>query len=192
MEGDKIVSFRKVKNINTAAWSFLKFDAGGTIPERLLVGSSGGLFDISGIEDGILVDQNVVGIKPQGRKYYIFELAGSSINKNKIYLGGNSMVILEYRNGKWYQDYEKDFAQEIRSIVEDNSGRLWLCTAYNGVKPVKMDCPGMIRIIFQSLTIKFISLPQQACIVLTMQRKNLNRIRLLVTGIPVERWKYSV
>ncbi|MCH7658994.1 MAG: SpoIIE family protein phosphatase [Bacteroidetes bacterium] len=135
MKGDKSVSFRKVKNINTATWSFLKFDAGGKIPEKLLAGSSEGLFDISGIEEGILIDQNVVGIKPQGRKYYVFELAGSSIYENKIYLGGNSgIVILEYRNGKWYHDYEKYLSQEIRSVVEENSGRLWLCTSYDGVK----------------------------------------------------------
>ncbi|MCK4701175.1 MAG: hypothetical protein KAT38_12595, partial [Bacteroidales bacterium] len=135
MEGDKIVSFRKVKNINTAVWSFLKFDAGGTIPERLLVGTAEGLYDISGIEDGILVDQYVVGIKPQGRKYYIFELAGSSINGNKIYFGTNGgLVILEYKNGTWYQTYEKIFNQEIRSVSEDNKNRLWLCSSYEGVK----------------------------------------------------------
>lgn len=135
MEGDKTVSFRKVENINTAAWSFLKFDAGGTIPERLLVGSSEGLFDISGIDDGILIDQNVVGIKPQGRTYYIYELAGSSINGNKIYLGMNSgLAILEYKNGTWYQAYEKDFNQEIRSVIEDDNNRLWLCSLYEGVK----------------------------------------------------------
>ncbi len=135
MEGDRTVSFRKVKNINTAAWSFLKFDAGGTIPERLLVGSSEGLYDISGIEDGILIDQNVVGIKPQGPEYYIFELAGSSLNGNKIYLGtNNGLVILEYKNGTWHQAYEKKFNQEIRSVVEDNNSQLWLGTSYDGVK----------------------------------------------------------
>ena len=135
MEGEKLVSFKKVRNINTSAWSFLRFDAGGTIPERLLVGSNEGLFDISGIEEGILIDQNVVGIKPQGRKYYIYELAGSSINGNKIYLGTNSgLVFLEYKNGTWYQMYEKNFNQPIRSITEDNKNRLWLCSSYEGVK----------------------------------------------------------
>ncbi|MBE9511955.1 MAG: hypothetical protein IMY71_13890, partial [Bacteroidetes bacterium] len=143
MEGDKTVSFRKVKNINTATWSFMKFDAGGTIPERLLVGSSGGLYDISGIEDGILVDQNVVGNKPQERKYFIYELAGSSINGNKIYLGMNSgLIILEYKNGTWYQAYEKKFNQEIRRVCEDNNNRLWLCTSFNGVKMMDLSNKG--------------------------------------------------
>lgn len=137
MEGDKTVSFRKVNNINTQTWSFLKFDAGGTIPERLLVGSTEGLFDISGIEEGILIDQNVVGIKPQERKYNIFELAGSSINGNKIYLGMNSgLIILEYKNGTWYQAYEKTFNQEIRSIADDINNQLWLGTSYEGVKMI--------------------------------------------------------
>ena len=135
IEGEKLVSFKKVRNINTSAWSFLKFDAGGTIPERLLVGSSEGLFDISGIEKGILIDQNVVGIKPQGRKYFIFELAGSSTNGNKIYLGTNDgLIILEYENGTWYQAYQKIFNQEIRSVFEDNNSRLWLGTSLNGIK----------------------------------------------------------
>ncbi|NQU79997.1 MAG: hypothetical protein HQ543_00590, partial [Bacteroidetes bacterium] len=135
MEGDRTVSFRKVNNINTAAWSFLKFDAGGSIPERLLVGSSEGLYDISGIEDGILIDQNVVGNEPQERTYYIYELAGSFINMNKVYLGTNSgLVILEFKNRTWYQMYEKNFNQEIRSVVEDNNSRLWLGTSYEGVK----------------------------------------------------------
>ena len=135
LEGEKLVSFKKVKNINTIAWSFLKFDAGGTIPERLLVGSAEGLFDISGIEDGILVDQNIVGIKPQGRKYNIFKLAGSSINENKIFLGLNSsLVILEYKNRTWYQTCEKQFNHEIRSVTEDKKNRLWLCSSFDGVK----------------------------------------------------------
>ena len=98
MEGDKTVSFRKVNNINTAAWSFLKFDAGGTIQERLLVGSTEGLLDVSGIEDGILVEKNIVGIKPKERKYNIFKLAGSSLNENKIYLGLNSCVYYVHNN----------------------------------------------------------------------------------------------
>ena len=137
MEGDETVSFRKVNNINTASWSFKKFDAGGTIPERLLVGSGEGLFDISGIEDGVLVDQNIVGIIPQGRKYNIFKVAGSSLNKNKIYLGLNSsLVILEYKNGTWYQLYEKDFNHEIRSVTEDKNNRLWLCSSFDGVKMI--------------------------------------------------------
>ncbi|MCH7657750.1 MAG: hypothetical protein IIB05_05470, partial [Bacteroidetes bacterium] len=136
LDGNKLVSFKKVRNINTSAWSFLKFDAGGSIPEKLLVGSSEGLYDISGIEEGILIDQNVVGIKPQGRKYYVFELAGSSIYENKIYLGGNNgLVILEYRNGTWHQTYEKNFNQVIRSISED-SNRLWLGLPYEGVKMI--------------------------------------------------------
>jgi len=135
LEGEKLVSFKKVRNINTIAWSFLEFDAGGTIPERLLVGSAEGLFDISGIEDGILVDQNIVGIKPQGRKYNIFKLAGSSINENKIFLGLNgSLAVLEYKNGTWYQMYEKNFNREIRSIAEDKNNRLWLCSSFDGVK----------------------------------------------------------
>ena len=135
MEGDKTVSFRKVNNINTAAWSFLKFDAGGTIQERLLVGSTEGLFDVSGIEDGILVEKNIVGIKPKERKYNIFKLAGSSLNENKIYLGlNNSLVFLEYKNGTWYQMYEKQFNHEIRSVAEDKNNRLWLCSSFDGVK----------------------------------------------------------
>ncbi len=135
MEGEELINFQKIRNINTTAWSFMKFDAGGTIPERLLVGSSEGLFDISGIEEGILIDQNVVGIKPQGRKYFIYVLAGSSINGNKIYLGTNvGLVILEYKNGTWYQAYEKGFNQEIRSVVEDINNQLWLGTSYEGVK----------------------------------------------------------
>ncbi|MCD6566448.1 MAG: SpoIIE family protein phosphatase [Bacteroidales bacterium] len=135
MEGDRTVTFRKVDNINGQAWSFLKFDAGGTIPERLLVGSGEGLFDISGIEDGILIDKNVVGNIPQERKYFVFELAGSSINGNKIFLGLNtSFVILEYKNGIWYQTYEKKFHQEIRSVTEDEKSRLWLCSSFDGVK----------------------------------------------------------
>lgn len=137
MEGEKLVSFKKVRNINTSAWSFMKFDAGGTIPERLLVGSSEGLFDISGIEEGILIDQNVVGIKPQERKYFIYVLAGSSLNENKIYLGTNGgLVILEYKNGTWYQAYEKGFNLDTRSVAEDNNGRLWLGTTIGGVKMV--------------------------------------------------------
>jgi len=137
MEGGRTVTFRKVNNINGQAWSFLKFDAGGMIPERLLVGSGEGLFDISGIEDGILIDKNVVGNIPQERKYFVFELAGSSINGNKIFLGLNdSFMILEYKNGTWHQTYEKKFYQEFRSVTEDEKSRLWLCSSYDGVKMI--------------------------------------------------------
>lgn len=143
LEGEKLISFKKVRNINTTAWSFLKFDAEGTIPERLLVGSNEGLFDISGMEEGILVDQDVVGIKPQGRKYYIFELTGSSFNGNKIFLGTyDGLIILEYKNGTWYQVYEKNFSQIIRKIAEDNNSRLWLGTSYEGVKMMDFSSQG--------------------------------------------------
>ncbi|MCK4466633.1 MAG: hypothetical protein KAU83_13055, partial [Bacteroidales bacterium] len=129
----RLVQFRKVENINTQCMSFLTFNAGGQIKDKLLIGTIIGLFEISGTGKGKFLDESVLD-NSQGRKYYIFKLYNSPGVPARIYLGMNTgLVTLVYEKGGFKQVSEEQYQDEIRSIAEGEKGDLWLGTSIKGV-----------------------------------------------------------
>ncbi len=128
-----LVQFRKLENINTQCMSFLTFNAGGQIKDKLLIGTIIGLFEITGGGKGTFLDESVLD-NPQGRKYYIFKLYNSPGDPARIYLGMNTgLVTLVYEKGGFKQVSEEQYQNEIRSIAEGEKGDLWLGTSIKGV-----------------------------------------------------------
>ncbi len=136
------IQFIKVENINTQCWSFLTFNAGGQIKDKLLIGTIIGLFEISGTGKGKFLDESVLD-NSQGRKYYIFKLYNSPGDPARIYLGMNTgLVTLVYEKGGFKQVSEEQYQDEIRSIVEDENGNLWLGTSIRGVIKIGFSSSG--------------------------------------------------
>jgi serine phosphatase RsbU (regulator of sigma subunit) len=132
-ENPGIVQFLKVENINTQCWSFLTFNAGGKIRDKLLIGTIRGLYEITGKGDGKLLDESILN-NLEGRTYYIFKLYNSLVNPATVYLGTNeALITLVYENGIFKQVNIEGYQDEIRSIVEDEEGNLWLGTSIKGV-----------------------------------------------------------
>ncbi len=141
-EAPGVVQFKKVENINTQCWTFLTFNAGGQIKDKLLIGTIIGLFEITGGGKGTFLDESVLD-NPQGRKYYIFKLYNSPGDPARIYLGMNTgLVTLVYEKGGFKQVSEEQYQDEIRSIVEDENGNLWLGTSIRGVIKIGFSSSG--------------------------------------------------
>jgi serine phosphatase RsbU (regulator of sigma subunit)/ligand-binding sensor domain-containing protein len=65
----------------------------------------------------------------------VFSITPSKLNKNIYYVGHeNGFATFQYQNGKLsLLDKLSSINYEVRAILEDNSGKLWLSTKYNGI-----------------------------------------------------------
>lgn len=105
-------------------WSFLKFKTPDDNKEILLIGSIEGIF--------IFKDNKYTQILIPSLGYTLYQ---SHINPNIIYVGLlNNVGILEYRNGAFeYKGVIPNSGISVRSIVEDENGKIWMGTYRNGV-----------------------------------------------------------
>lgn len=69
----RFVQFKKVENINTQCWSFLSFNAGGEIEDKLLIGTIRGLYEITEKGKGKLLDESILN-NLQGRTGNIMKI----------------------------------------------------------------------------------------------------------------------
>lgn len=116
-----------VKNIPVGQnWCFLPVLGG----KSLWVGTSQGIFEING-------DQ-AIPVFYGGQTLKLYE---SIQNPNRILCGGDSYLFsVKYEDGKWI--YEGEWAgitDDIRGIVEDEIGTIWLGTFRNGVVKITPD-----------------------------------------------------
>ncbi len=124
--------FRNIGTINTQCWSFLVFRPGGDQKKKLLMGTITGLYDITSKKYPYVLDHKIRG-KSSTRNYYLFVLAKSPSDTSTVYLGGNALTILKYRNGSFHQHNSHDLRDEVRSIAEDREGNLWVGTYNRGI-----------------------------------------------------------
>ena len=121
-----------VENIDSQCWDLLNFDVPGNrssgdnneISNKLLVGCSYGVYEIENNKALLLK-----------KSHYTYKLYASSKNPNKIFAGlGNGLIVFNYRDGEiGYEGKYDDISYDVRSIVEDGDGDLWLGTRHNGV-----------------------------------------------------------
>jgi signal transduction histidine kinase/DNA-binding response OmpR family regulator len=118
--------FHPVQGISDACWSLL------TIGKTLLAATSGGVFQVEN-------DDAAKGMNIERRSYVLFH---SKKEINRVWVGTDwGLISLYVKNGQWAVEHKfKNITQEIRTIVEDNKGNLWLGTRAVGV--LKVDFPG--------------------------------------------------
>jgi len=123
------VRFEKVEQIVDQAWSFIRFDGDGNLPEKLLVATDHGLFDLSNISKADNITQGIVA-----RRLTIYKVNKSDSDPKKLYLGLiDGFVTIRFNRGEW--ELEGDFSgrDEIRSIVEDNQGNIFVSSVFGGI-----------------------------------------------------------
>ncbi len=106
-------TFQPVKGMSSNCWHLL------SIGEAVLVATSEGVFQIeAGTIRKIIKDRSYV-------------LHHSKRNEKRLWVGTNGkdsgLIALYKKNGQWKEEYRvKEIKQEIRTIVEDKNGTLWL------------------------------------------------------------------
>ncbi len=122
IENSKI---KKITEYNNRSWSFISFQD-PKIPEKksLIVGLNGGVyeirnFDLYKVQDGIDA----------------FELFNSKKDPNLVYVSyRDGFASIKYENGKWVDKGRVEGINEnIRGIIEDEKGEVWLGTFRKGV-----------------------------------------------------------
>jgi signal transduction histidine kinase/DNA-binding response OmpR family regulator len=95
----------------------------------LLAATSEGVFQVgNGVDNGTGIEEP---------SYVLFR---SKKNRNRIWVGtkkGLASLYRETENHRWISEKLKNIDQEIRTIVEDMNGNLWLGTSPNGVLRVR-------------------------------------------------------
>jgi signal transduction histidine kinase/DNA-binding response OmpR family regulator/ligand-binding sensor domain-containing protein len=116
-------NFRPVQGISDACWSLL------SIGKYLLAATSGGVFYVKNDAKEMII---------KNRSYV---LSDSQKDSNRVWVGTNQgLVSLYFKGGQWVKEREfKNITQEIRTIVEEKEGNLWLGTSAEGV--LKVDFP---------------------------------------------------
>ena len=133
--------FKKVKGINSGSeisgqtQSLVKFNPNGLNDEFLLVGSNSGLYKIDKSLKSTYIDKQIRLENEKTLKNDIIQLKPSSKIKNKIYVGcSNRFFSIEYNNGVFRRvENKKIVKDEIRNILEDKEGNVWLSTYFNGL-----------------------------------------------------------
>ncbi|NIM11384.1 MAG: hypothetical protein GTO45_31015, partial [Candidatus Aminicenantes bacterium] len=132
--------FRPAAGILSNCWSLL------SIEDSLLAATSDGVFQVG--------NKNKNNIKLIDYPSYV--LLQSHKDKKRIWVGTREGLVSLYlhsqdKNGHWAEEHKfEDITQEIRTIVEDKKGNLWLGIQTEGV--LKVDFPGSGTIINYKVT----------------------------------------
>ncbi len=131
---------REVKNIPAGQnWSFLNY----RIPnpkniktlsgeEILLAGTQSGIYEITGDKANQVYKGTL----------HAFDICQSEQNPYRIYStdGFSDFISLKYEKGKWFKEGKwQGIDDDVRGIVEDREGNLWLGTLSNGIIRVMVD-----------------------------------------------------
>jgi len=117
-------AFQVAAGLDSNCWSLLSTGS------SLLVATTDGLFQVDGWESARKV--------LQGRAY---SLASSTRFPGRTWCATNTgLILLTQQNGRWQEDKRfADITQDIRSMLEDPAGRLWLAPTTNGA--IRIDFP---------------------------------------------------
>ena len=129
--------FKQLKEINVSTWSFLHFKDPKTGKNRLLIGTTGAIYEVDN-------QLHVINISEQedfkGKIGHVgYSLHQSEFQPDIVYIGGSSLAAMNWANGRWNNLgwIKRDLLQsEFRSINSDKKNELWLATNLNGITRV--------------------------------------------------------
>lgn len=133
---DGTIRFLKAEGLSTQCWAFTVFKPPGGGKSRLLVATITGLYEITGGNRARLLDTSILD-KTSTRNYYMFTQMQSGRDPSLLYLAGESFVILRIDGDRITQVDEIDLQDDIRSLVEDDRGDIWLTTMRKGVTRIR-------------------------------------------------------
>ncbi|MFN8256369.1 MAG: ATP-binding protein, partial [Bacteroidales bacterium] len=114
-------------------WCLTNFKVPGTVNEELLLaGNQSGIYQIKGNTGQPVYDGEL----------HAFQITQSEKNPSRIFStdGFTDFISLIYKNGSWvFEGKWEGINEDIREIVEDSSGNLWLETFTNGLLYVNVD-----------------------------------------------------
>ncbi len=135
---------KPVEGISGNVWQFTVFTSPASKPILLAAGYLDGVFEIKG-DVAINVSRSLIdrlGLQ-QKVQHQCFSLLQSTNNPKRLYIGLTSGVAyMDWENGGWsYTDnlLRDSVRFEIRSMVEDKKGNLWLATSTSGVYMITPD-----------------------------------------------------
>lgn len=131
---NKRAVFNRIKfdEKNRAVWDLEIVTIPGTNIEKLLFASDFGIWEYTSNKEPEYISKEA---------YVARVIYQSKFNPKKLYIGFSpGLALLEYENNKW-NDKSKipDISDEIRSMVEDSEGNLWIGTELNGVLRLNTD-----------------------------------------------------
>jgi signal transduction histidine kinase/CheY-like chemotaxis protein/ligand-binding sensor domain-containing protein len=120
--------FHPVPGMSTICWSLL------SVGKSLLAATTRGVFQVE--------DKNKNNRRGMVIENPSYVLSRSGKDQNRIWVGtAHGLISLYPKNGQLEEEYKfENITQEIRTIVEDNKGNLWLGTLTKGI--LKVDFPG--------------------------------------------------
>ncbi len=130
LEGNR---FRKIKGLNEFAWQFYSYkplpvETSSAGDSLLLVGSSSAFYQLKNKRPDKIADVRNA-----------FCMLQPDENPSLLFVGlSNGVAVYEYRGGEWkFTDKIKGVDREIRNMVRDREGNIWLGTAFKGIIRMK-------------------------------------------------------
>jgi DNA-binding response OmpR family regulator/signal transduction histidine kinase len=129
--------FRLVTGVTGNCWSML------STGDSLLAATTYGVFQVDVIKN---IKKSIIDL-------YSFVLYRSEADAKRTWVGTwEGLISLYFKNGQWTKEFQfENINQDIRTIVEDKKGNLWLGTRTKGV--VKVDVPADRPIKYASVTV---------------------------------------
>jgi serine phosphatase RsbU (regulator of sigma subunit)/ligand-binding sensor domain-containing protein len=131
--------FERFEEISNC-WSLIHFSISKTGDEKLLAGTSYGVFEITGKNNIISIEDQIKNRK-EDIYYETFALYQSTSNPSKLLIGNKAgLSSLTLLGDSWVDERKLKKLQqyEVRSIAEDVSGNIWLGTFHKGVLKIEL------------------------------------------------------
>jgi serine phosphatase RsbU (regulator of sigma subunit) len=143
-DSNGVPKFNPVEGINGNVWALSVFSPPHS-PQMLVAGSyTDGVFEIKGSK-AINISNPLIerlGLSQQ-IQHKCFTLYPSENKPGRLYIGlASGVAFMDWVNGEWQNTgnlFRDSIRFEIRSIVEDSKGNLWLATGSSGVYMVTHD-----------------------------------------------------
>lgn len=142
--------FTRIEEIKYQVFDLVNFKTNNQ--QHLLASTGNGVFEI--VNHKLVTANEIV----------VFNIIPSSRLNGVFFMGGlNGLYSMEYKNGKYGKiRYYNKISNEIRNVVEDANGVLWLCTYNQGA--FKVDIKNYDSIIYdvEKITVEKNALPQNS------------------------------
>lgn len=142
--------FTRIEEIKYQVFDLVNFKLNNK--QHLLASTGNGVFEI--INHKLLPATEIVA----------FNIIPSSKLNGVFFMGGlNGLYSMEYKNGKYGNiKYYNNVSHEIRNIVEDENGLLWLCTYNQGAYKVNIKNYESLLYDFEKISVEKNNLPQNS------------------------------